>query len=64
MFGGSYQQYGVPIYEAINQALADGVFFEDELDPQQEYDLRGITAHVVMKDNGQPRKVTRLERGR
>ena len=50
VFGENYQQYGVPIYEAVNQALADGVFFEDELDPRQEYDLRGITAHVMMKE--------------
>ena len=49
---------------ASYQGLGDGVCFEDELDPRQEYDLRGIVAHVMMKENGQPKKVVRLERGR
>ncbi len=62
VYGGTFMQFGVPIYEALNQALTDGIFFDDELVPGTKYDLTGILAHYITKENGQPKKVIRLQR--
>lgn len=66
--GGPYMTHGVPIYkEALKAALEAGVFFTDgPLNPAEDYDLTGITAHIEMKDSDekgpQPYKVFRLTR--
>ena len=50
VYGGKFMQFGVPIYEALHQALADGIFFEDELIPGQKYDLTGLLAVRPLRD--------------
>ena len=62
VYGGTFMQFGVPIYEALERALADDIFFDEELIPGTKYDLTGILAHYTIKENGQPKKVIRLQR--
>jgi len=55
--GGEYQKWGVIVYEEVLKAagLAD-------LNPLKPYSEPGLVAYYSLKDDGKPKKVTRLER--
>jgi len=55
--GGPYRKWGVVVWPEVLEAAG-----LTDLDPAKPVDLAGYVAHVAMKDDGKPNKVTRLER--
>lgn len=55
--GGPYRRWGVTIWPEVLEAAG-----LTNLDPTKPVNLAGYIAHVAMKDDGKPNKVTRLER--
>lgn len=55
--GGQYRKWGVTIWPETLEAAG-----LTNLDPTKPVNLAGYVAHVAMKEDGKPSKVTRLER--
>lgn len=56
--GGEFQKFGVIIYPEVLEAAGLG-----DLNPLKAFDEPGWVAYYSLKENGQPKKVTRLEKG-
>lgn len=55
--GGEFQKWGVIVYDEVLRAAG-----LDELNPLKPYTEPGMVAYYSRKDDGKPKKVTRLER--
>lgn len=55
--GGEFQKWGVIVYEEILAAAGLA-----ELNPLRPYSEAGLVAYYSVKEDGKPKKVTRLER--
>jgi hypothetical protein len=55
--GGEFQKWGVIVYEEVLAAAGLG-----ELNPLKPFSEPGLIAYYSLKDDGKPKKVTRLER--
>ena len=55
--GGEYQKWGVIVYEEVLKAAGLG-----DLNPLKPYSEPGLIAYYSLKEDGKPKKVTKLER--
>lgn len=55
--GGEFQKWGVIVYEEVLKAAG-----LSELNPLKPYSEPGLIAYYSLKEDGKPKKVTRLER--
>lgn len=57
--GGEFQKWGVIVYPEVLEAAGLG-----ELNPLKPFSEPGMVAHYSLKEDGKPKKVTKLERAR
>lgn len=55
--GGEFQKWGVIVYQEVLEAAGLG-----ELNPLKPFSEPGLVAYYSLKEDGKPKKVTRLER--
>lgn len=55
--GGEFQKWGVIVYQEVLEAAGLG-----ELNPLKPFSESGLIAYYSLKEDGKPKKVTRLER--
>lgn len=57
--GGAFSKFGIMVWP---ETLAAAGFDPDKMNPLKPVDLSGWSIYYTVKDNGQPKKVVRLER--
>jgi len=56
--GGEFQKWGVIVYSEV----LDAAGLTERMNPLKPFTEAGWVAHYTLKENGKPKKVTRLER--